>query len=78
MLDIASQVQLTIRMYKSDALAHFDGNGAELARFLGVTRKAVAAWPEIVPEGSAYKLQVKTGGKLRVNPALYPSKAEAS
>lgn len=65
-------------MHKSDALAYFDGNGAELARFLGISRKAVAAWPEVVPEGSAYKLQVKTRGGLKVDPALYPGKAEAS
>jgi transcriptional repressor of cell division inhibition gene dicB len=71
-------VLLTIRMYKADALEFFKGNGAELARFLGVTRKAVAAWPEIVPEGSAYKLQVKTNGRLKVDQTLYPSRAEAS
>ena len=65
-------------MYKTDALAFFNDNGAELARFLGITRKAVAAWPEIVPEGSAYKLEVRTGGGLKVDPALYPSAAEAS
>lgn len=64
-------------MLKRKALKHFGGNGAELARALGISRKAVSDWGDIIPEGSAYKLQVITRGKLRVDPSLYPSSAAA-
>lgn len=59
-------------MRKSDVLAHFDNSVQATADALGITRSAVHQWPEIVPEGSAYKLQVITGGRLRVDPSLYP------
>lgn len=57
-------------MLKKDVLAHFETQSAA-ARALGISHVAVGKWPEVVPEGSAYKLQVITGGKLRVNPDLY-------
>ncbi len=63
-------------MYTRDALKHFDGNRAAIARALGITRGAVSLWGEIVPEGSAYKLESITGGNLKVDPALYPSSAQ--
>ena len=40
-------------------------------RVLGISRQAVDQWGEAVPEGSAYKLQVITGGRLQVDPACY-------
>lgn len=57
-------------MLKSDALAHFGTPGA-IAECLGVTPSAISGWGDVIPEGSAYKLEVLTRGALRVDPALY-------
>lgn len=57
-------------MLKETAIAHF-GGAAELARAIDRTPSAVGEWPDIVPEGMAYKIQVITGGLLRVDPTLY-------
>ena len=58
-------------MKKADVVAHF-GNESDVARALEISRQAVNAWPEIIPEGIAYKLQVLTAGRLRVDPNNYP------
>jgi hypothetical protein len=63
-------------MKKAAAIAHFK-TATALARALRITKGAVSQWDKIVPEGSAYKLQVITGGKLRVDERLY-SKASAT
>jgi len=57
-------------MLKETALKHF-GGAAEIARAIGRSPQAINEWPDIVPEGMAYKLQVITGGKLQVDPSLY-------
>ena len=57
-------------MRKKDVLDHF-GTMTKTAEFLGITHQAVSQWPDPIPEGVAYKLQVMTAGKLLVNPALY-------
>lgn len=57
-------------MLKTDAVAHF-GSEEKLAIAIGLTRQAVNAWPDIVPQGNAYKLQVITGGQLQVRTELY-------
>lgn len=58
------------RMLKQTAIEHF-GGAVGLARAIGRTVQAIGEWPEIIPEGMAYKIQVITGGKLQVDPALY-------
>lgn len=58
-------------MRKADAIGHF-GSGQAVAEALGITKGAVSQWGDVVPEGSAYKLQVITGGKLRVDQSMYP------
>jgi transcriptional repressor of cell division inhibition gene dicB len=60
-------------MLKSDVIKHFGGQGAT-ARALGITKGAVSQWPDIVPRGSAYQVEVITAGKLRVDPAIYVAK----
>ena len=60
-------------MLKSDVIRHFGGQGA-VARALGITRGAVWQWPEIVPRGSAYQIEVITAGELRVDPDTYAPK----
>ena len=63
-------------MRKETAVAHF-GSDVEVARALKISRQAVSKWPEIVPEGAAYKLQVLTGGRIQVDPACYDTKERA-
>jgi hypothetical protein len=60
-------------MLKSDVIAYF-GSAAEAGRQLGITRAAVSNWPDLVPRGSAYQVEVVTGGKLKVDPAHYDKK----
>lgn len=57
-------------MLKADVKAHF-GTLDAIADAIGITKSAVSNWDKIVPQGSAYKIQVVTGGKLRVDPSLY-------
>ena len=49
------------------------GNRRKLAEALGITSQAVSQWAKRgqIPEGMAYKLQVVTGGALKVNPSDY-------
>ncbi len=53
-------------MKKSDVLQYFGGSPRRVAEFLGISVQAVHAWPDIIPESSAYKLQVLTNGELKV------------
>jgi hypothetical protein len=57
-------------MLKSDVMKQFE-TYQDVADVLGITRSAVQQWGELVPETSAYKLQVITAGRLRVDPSLY-------
>jgi hypothetical protein len=60
-------------MRTSDVLQHF-GDSHEAAKAIGITRQAVEQWGEAVPEGTAYKIQVLTGGRLQVDQSLYQRK----
>lgn len=60
-------------MRKETAVAHF-GSDVEVARALKISRQAVGKWPDVIPEGTAYKLQVITGGRLQVDPSCYRKK----
>jgi transcriptional repressor of cell division inhibition gene dicB len=57
-------------MLKKDVIAYY-GSSGQVAQALEISRQAVEKWPDVVPEGSAYKLQVITNEALRVNPLLY-------
>lgn len=57
-------------MLKATAVNHF-GSQAAIAAVLGVSSAAVSKWVEVVPELQAYKLQVITRNKLRVDPSVY-------
>ena len=63
-------------MRYTDVIRHFESEEA-VARALGITRQAVNLWkaPNVVAEGSAYKLQVITAGRLQVDPSLYRKRA---
>jgi hypothetical protein len=60
-------------MLKTDVLRHF-GSITIIAQALKISKSAISQWGEIVPEGTAYKLQVITGGQLQVKPALYETR----
>jgi hypothetical protein len=62
-------------MKKTDVVAHFGGTQVKVAEALGITKSAVSQWPEVIPEGIAYKIQVMTAGVLRVDPAMYTKAA---
>lgn len=64
-------------MTPEQAITHFR-SAANVARVLGISRAAVAKWRGLVPEGSAYKLESLSGGALRVDPSLYPSRQSGS
>lgn len=49
-----------------------------MARAIGRTTSAVTEWPDVIPEGMAYKIQVITGGLLQVDHSLYVKKPEAA
>lgn len=57
-------------MRKADVLRFYKST-AKVARVLGCGTSAIKQWPAIVPRGSAYELQVKSRGRLRVDPTLY-------
>lgn len=57
-------------MKLAKVLSHF-GTRAQVAAALGISRAAVSKWGDVVPEGSAYKLESITAGKLRVDPGCY-------
>lgn len=62
-------------MFKSTVIRHFGGT-SKAARALGLTRQAVSKWGAILPEGAAYKVQVKTNGTLKVDPSVYEKTPE--
>ena len=64
-------------MLKETAIQHF-GGAAALARAIGRTPSAVTEWPEIIPEGMAYKIQVVTGGLLQVDQSMYQKKEKTA
>jgi len=57
-------------MLKADAIRYF-GSVSAVAEALDISVSAVSSWDEVVPEGSAYKLQVVTDGALVVRPECY-------
>lgn len=62
-------------MKKTTVIEHF-GTATAVAEALHISPQAVSKWPEIIPEGAAYKLQVITAGRLAVDPSLYAKEAQ--
>ena len=54
-------------MKKKDVIKYF-GNISETARQLGCHRQAVQQWPDIVPLGRQYQIEVITKGELKAVP----------
>lgn len=57
-------------MLTKTVIEHF-GSQAEIARRLELSSAAVAKWGDTVPEGSAYKIESISDGKLKVDPEFY-------
>jgi DNA-binding transcriptional regulator YdaS (Cro superfamily) len=57
-------------MRTADAIQHY-GTRAEVARVLGLTPSAVSQWGEVVPELSAWRLWLASGGRLALDPRVY-------
>jgi hypothetical protein len=62
-------------MNKRDVIQFFGSNG-KAAQALNLTSQAISMWKDPIPEGVAYKVQVLSKGKLRVDPADYPRKVK--
>lgn len=57
-------------MRTEDAVNHFGGVQAELARALGVSRSAVSQWDEFPPDEQQLALQRITAGQLKAEPEV--------
>lgn len=60
-------------MRKAEVLKHFKTR-AELADLLDIHVQAISMWADVIPEGTAYKLQALTNGALKVDPKKYDKK----
>ena len=58
-------------MLKKDAIEFYDGSVSRLAEILGIDRRAVYQWGELVPERRAIKLAQITGGALIYESSVY-------
>lgn len=56
-------------MQKSDVINHF-GGVIKTAKALGMSKQAVSAWNDNIPQGRAYQIQLLTKGKLKAVPQL--------
>jgi hypothetical protein len=57
-------------MLKRDVL-NFYGTLEAVGKVVGISKQGVWMWPEVIPQGHAWKLQSLTGGRLKVIPSLY-------
>lgn len=57
-------------MTYAEALAYFNGNASQMARALGLTRRAIYGWRERnrIPMLMQYRLQELSEGKLKRQP----------
>jgi transcriptional repressor of cell division inhibition gene dicB len=53
-------------MTKTDAIKFF-GSSSNLAKALGVTKQAVSRWPDDIPDGRQFQIEVITDGKLKAD-----------
>lgn len=60
---------------KYDTAIRFYKTQVAIATELGIKQQSVSKWKKtgIVSKGSAYELQVKSGGKIKVDPKCYPT-----
>jgi predicted transcriptional regulator len=61
-------------MLKENVLAFFKAqqqNQSSIAQKLGVSRAAVSAWSDVIPQMQAMRLERITNGALKYDPSLY-------
>ena len=56
-------------MNKNDAVNYF-GSQTKMAKSLKRNRSTVSAWIERLPKGVQFEIQVRSKGKLKVDPEL--------
>lgn len=56
-------------MRKEDIIRHF-GSAAAAARAFGISKQAVARWPEKVPPLRALQAEALSGGALKADPGI--------
>ena len=56
-------------MKKSDVIEYF-GSAAKTARALRISPSAVTRWEDDIPDSSAYKVEILSGGKLKTDETL--------
>jgi DNA-binding transcriptional regulator YdaS (Cro superfamily) len=56
---------------RTEQAVEYFGSQAAIAAALEISRAAVSKWGDVVPEGSAYKLESLTDGELKVDRDLY-------
>lgn len=59
-------------------VVNFFGNQSKVSRALNVSRSYVSAWPDLVPELQAVRLERLTNGELKYDPSLYETKHKQS
>lgn len=64
-------------MNKTAVIEYF-GSHRKAAEALGLTSQAISMWKNPIPEGVAYKVQVMSKGKLRVDPTVYAPRQSRS
>lgn len=63
-------------MTKTEAVNHF-GSQKALCEAIQRAKSTVSAWPEELPRGVQFEIQVKTGGVLKADPELFETKTAA-
>lgn len=61
-------------MTKTEAVTHF-GSQKNLGQALGKAKATVSGWPEQLPRGVQFEIQVKTKGALKADPIFFENKA---
>lgn len=54
-------------MKKKTALKHFGGT-VKLASALGISPQSISQWPQDVPKGRAFQIELLTQGELKAQP----------
>ncbi|WP_145569271.1 Cro/CI family transcriptional regulator [Yersinia mollaretii] len=57
-------------MHKDEVIAYFGGVG-KTAKALGMSHASVSGWPDPIPRGRAFEVEVVTNSSLKVDLSLY-------
>ncbi|MGL4939397.1 Cro/CI family transcriptional regulator [Shewanella sp.] len=63
-------------MTKTQAINHF-GSQKKLCEITGRAKATVSTWPEKLPRGVQFEIEVKTKGLLKADPELFISERAA-